>query len=349
MNTEEKFRIDYNMENYWHDQGLMDNQRTIRLMMPMTKADLYDKHPTAADTRYWTAYIKLNMANALQLAPLGKVAAPTAVMTESGDYYYVRFSCATVGATNLYNHNFISPSYTPTSPYGDTAVIIPKEHFKDGEVTMTARAVKDGYSDAGVVTLKLKSSGTELNPETPSSAWVDVAEGAWYYDAVSYVTDNKLFDETAKNTFGVSEPMTRAMFATALYRLEGSPGVSQYATFSDVTRGTPLSAAVSWALEAGVTTGTGDGSTFSPNDSITREQIAAMLFRYNTFKYGAARVDNYEKFNTFPDSGDVSDYGKTPLAWAVWEEIINGTDGKLDPQGTATRAQVAAMVMRFAA
>ncbi|MDR3278175.1 MAG: hypothetical protein LBT12_05320, partial [Oscillospiraceae bacterium] len=117
MATSEKFGVDYNMESYWFNQGFLDNQRTMRVMKPMTKDELYNKTPTAADTRYWTANIRLNMAGAPSLAPLGTVAAPTAVMTESADNYYVRFSCATEGAAILYNHNFISPSYTPTSPY----------------------------------------------------------------------------------------------------------------------------------------------------------------------------------------------------------------------------------------
>jgi hypothetical protein len=317
----------------------------------MTKDNLYNKQPTASDTRYWTANIRLNMAVAPDIASLGKVAAPTATMTEAGDNYYVRLSCATDGATILYNHNFISPSYTPTSPYADGAVIIPKEYFKSGEVTLTARAVKEGYSDADVVTLKLKSSGAEQNPETATSTWSDVPDGEWYYDAVSYVMDKKLFDETGKNTFGVNAPMTRAMFATALYRLDGKPTVSKYAAFSDVTTGTPLSEAVSWAVDAGVVKGNDDGS-FAPDASITREQIAAMLFRYHTYKYGDETVLHYSKFDTFPDVGSISDYAATALRWTVNEGIINGTTSVngdiLDPKGTATRAQVAQIIYKYA-
>jgi hypothetical protein len=164
--------------------------------------------------------------------------------------------------------------------------------------------------------------------------------------------DKKLFDETGKSTFGVTAPMTRAMFATALYRLDGKPEVSKYAAFSDVTTGTPLSEAVSWAVDAGVTNGTGNGSTFSPDASITRQDIAAMLFRYHTYKYGEETVLHYSKFDTFPDVGSISDYAATALRWTVNEGIINGTTSAsgdiLDPKGTATRAQVAQIIYKYA-
>ncbi|MDR1217474.1 MAG: hypothetical protein LBJ99_02685, partial [Oscillospiraceae bacterium] len=116
MVTSEMFGIDYNMESHFYNQGKLDNQRTMRVMKPMTRDELYNKLPTASDTRYWTANIRLAMEDAPNAASLGEVAAPTATMTEFGDKYYVRFECQTPGATILYNHNFISPSYTPTSP-----------------------------------------------------------------------------------------------------------------------------------------------------------------------------------------------------------------------------------------
>ncbi|MDR1572505.1 MAG: S-layer homology domain-containing protein [Clostridiales Family XIII bacterium] len=344
MNTSEKYGIDYNMEDYWLESGLLDNERTLRVMKPMTKDELYSRTPTAADTRYWVANIRLDMEKAPDIAPLGAVAAPTAVMTEAGDNYYIRFSCATEGATILYNHNFISPSYTPTSPYGDSVVVAPKSFFPDGEALMTARAVKAGYSDAGVVTLALKPSGVEENPETAAS-YSDVAEGAWYGDAVEYVMENGLFDALSDRLFGVGEPMTRAMLAIALYRLEGSPPVTKYAEFADITRGTPLSAAVSWAYDAGVINGMGDGS-FAPQGEITREQIAAMLYRYAVHRGAdaSARGD----LSAFTDAGAVSSWALDAVSWANGAGLINGMgDGTLAPKGTSTRAQVAQVLYNY--
>ena len=344
MVTGEKFGTDYNMENYWSTLGLLDNERTMRVMKPMTRDELYNKQPTAADTRYWTANIRLDMQDAPNIPPLGKVAAPTAVMTEDVKNYYIRFASATPDATILYNHNFGSPSYTPTSPYGDGAVIVPKEYFKSGTMTMTARAVKDGYTDAGVVTLTLKSTGTEENPEAAGSIWPDVKEDAWYFDAVSHVMSRGLFDAPNGN-FLLEAPMTREMFAVALYRHAGKPEVTEFTDFTDVITGTPLSAAVSWAYGAGVVNGMGDGS-FAPGASITREQIAAMLYRYAAYRYEDISVRGI--LNTFSDAMSVSVWAVDEVGWTIGMRIINGMgDGTVAPQGTATRAQVAQMLLNY--
>ena len=345
MITDEKYGIDYNMESYWQNKGLLDNERTIRIMKPMTKDELYDAAPTASDTRYWVANILLDMKPAPGIASLGSVAAPTAVMYDYGDNYYVHLSCATDGATILYNHNFISPSYTPTSPYGGTPVIIPKDSFKSGTVTLTARAVKEGYTDAGVVTLSLKSSGTEKNPETGGAAFSDVAENIWYHDPVQYVMDKGLFDLTGKDTFSPGAAMTRAMLATALYRLDGSPPVTTFADFTDVTKGTPLSAAVSWCNAAEIVLGYEDG-TFRAEQSITREQIATMIYRYA--KYKGQDTSKAGDLLVFSDAGKISSYAREPMTWANGMGIINGMgNGTVAPQGTATRAQVAQILYNY--
>ena len=337
---------DYKMESCWFDKGLLDNERTIRLMKPMTKDELYNKKPTASDTRYWVANILLDMAASPTIAPLGAVAAPTATMTEDAENYYVRFSCATAGATILYNHNFISPSYTPTSPYGGTPVIIPKKHFPNGTVTMTARAVKDGHTDAGVVTLTLKPEGVEVGWINP---FADVDDGKWYYEYVEYVMENGLFDATGADTFSPDAPMTRSMLVTALYRVESgelrveSDGGSQ---FKDVANDAAYAGAVAWASANGVVMGYEDG-TFRPDASITREQITTMLYRYAKIA-GKADGTAPSDLAAFADAAKLSSYAVDSMKWAVGAGIINGTtDTTLTPQGTATRAQVAAMVKRF--
>lgn len=342
MVTSEKFRIDYNMENYWSNQSLLDNERTIRVMKPMTRAELYNKTPTASDTRYWVANIRLSMTKAPDIASLGRVAAPTAVMTEAGDNYYVRFNCTTPGATILYNHNFISPSYTPTSLYNDGAVIVPKEYFKSGTVTMTARAVREGYTDAGVVTLTLESTGREKNPEGYSN-YSDVPEDAWYAKAVDHVMGKGLYDLTGRNAFSPDAPMTRAMLVTALYRAEGSPEVSKFIDFTDVVRGTPLSAAVSWCSAAGIVRGD-DRGAFNPESAITREEIAVMMYRRAIYK--KEDVSSTGDLSKFTDAGKTSGWALAELAWANGRGLINGGGGgTIDPRGTATRAQVAQILL----
>jgi hypothetical protein len=341
MVTGEKFGVDYNMENYWLSQKLLDTERTIRIMKPMTKDELYNKTPTASDTRYWTANILLDMQVRPNIKSLGVIEKPTATMTESGDNYYVYLTSPTPGATILFNHNFISPSYTPTSPYGGGAIVVPKEFFPSGTVTMTARAVKEGYTDNGVVTLKLVSSGAEENPESAVD-YIDVPETHWAYKAVDYVMGKKLFDLQGKNVFGADAPMTRAMLATALYRLDGSPPVTSFVDFADITKGTPLSAAVSWAYAAGIVNGVGEGK-FAPDSSIKRQDIAAMLYRYATYKKQVTSLKG--DLADFTDGAATSDYAQSPLAWAYGCKIITGMgDGRIAPQGTATRAQVAQML-----
>ena len=345
MVTDEKFGIDYKMNNYWDDRGLLDNERTLRMMMPMTKEDLYNCVPTASNSRYWIANIRLDMKNAPNISPLGKVAAPTATMTEDTNNYYIRFTSTTQGATILYNHNFGTPSYTPTKAYGDSAVIVPKQYFKNGTVTMMARAVKDGYTDEGVVKLTLNSSGTENIPGDDSSGLVDVAKGTWYFDAVEHVMSGGLFD-VPNGKFSPNAPMTREMFAIALYRHAGMPEIKDFTEFTDVKKNTPLYDAVSWASGAGVVNGMGDG-TFAPGSSITREQIAAMLHRYATYRKEDVTVRG--NLTLFSDASKISSWATDSLSWANGMKIINGMgDGTIAPRGTATRAQVAQMLLNYA-
>lgn len=339
MITDSKYGTgDCNMENFWLDSGFLDNERALRVMKPMTKDDLYSKSSTASDSRYWVANILLSMENAPDFTAIGAVAAPTAVMTEDADNYYIRFACETGGAAIYYNHNYISPSYTPTCAYTGGAVTIPKSWFPDGTVTMTCRAVKEGCTDAGVVTLKLASSGKEAAWDNPYS---DVSAADWYYGAVEYVTQNGLFDAAGLNAFGPGEPMTRAMLAEALYRLAGSPTVTCGSPFADCGE-----TSVVWAFENGVVNGTSD-TTFSPDDSITREQIAAMFSRYAK-KVAGADMSVSNDLASFTDKSNVSGWAVGSMTWAVGARLINGTSSDtLSPKGTATRAQAAAMIQRL--
>jgi len=336
--TSEKYNTgDYNMENVWYNQGLMDNERTIRMMKPMTEDELRSMTSTAADTRYWVANIMLDMQASPTVTSLGSVAAPTATMTEDATNYYIYFTCATQGATILYNHNTFSTSYTPTSPYGDTPVIVPKADFKDGTVIMTARAVKEGYTDAGVVTLTLTSSGTETGSY---DRFTDVKESDWSYDAVEYVSERNLIDPTSSTTFSPGSPMTRRMLVEALYRLSGSPDVSAASPFTDAS-----TASVIWAYENEVVNGT-SATTFTPDGEITREQIAAMMYRYVRLTGGDLSASG--DISAFADAAQISAWAETELRWAVGRALINGTgDGNVAPQGTATREQVAQILLNF--
>ena len=176
--------------------------------------------------------------------------------------------------------------------------------------------------------------------------FTDVRESDWFYDDVIFAYENGLFAGTSDTTFSPNASMTRAMLVTVLYRLEGQPAVNGRSGFSDVTFNSYYEDAVTWAANNGIVNGTST-STFSPNANVTREQMAAILYRYAQYKkYNTSASSS---LNSFSDHASVSGYAVTPLQWAVAEKLVNGSAGKLMPTGNATRAQVAAILHRFVA
>ena len=183
----------------------------------------------------------------------------------------------------------------------------------------------------------------------PSSAYKDVpgAEN-WAHVGIDFVLKSGLFYGTSDTTFSPDGEMTRAMLVTVLYRLEGQPKVSAKNPFSDVASGTWYADAVVWAAENEIVNGIG-GGLFKPDGRITREQLAAILYRYSGFK-GLTLTEG--RFTAdYPDEKDISAYALTAMRWANAESLINGTEQAgttyLVPQGNATRAQVAAILMRY--
>ena len=174
--------------------------------------------------------------------------------------------------------------------------------------------------------------------------FTDVRESDWFYDDVVFAYENGLFSGTSDTTFSPNTSMTRAMLVTVLYRLEGQPAVNGRSGFSDVQYNGYYEDAVTWAADNGIVNGTST-STFSPNVNVTREQMAAILYRYAQYKkYNTAASSS---LNSFSDHTSVSGYAEASLQWSVAEKLVNGSNGKLMPTGNATRAQVAAILHRF--
>ena len=174
--------------------------------------------------------------------------------------------------------------------------------------------------------------------------FTDVRESDWFYDDVVFAYENGLFAGTSDTTFSPNASMTRAMLVTVLYRLEGQPAVNGRSGFSDVQYNGYYEDAVTWAADNGIVNGTST-TTFSPNANVTREQMAAILYRYAQYKkYNTAASSG---LNGFTDHASVSGYATASLEWAVAEKLVNGSAGKLMPTGNATRAQVAAILHRF--
>lgn len=181
-----------------------------------------------------------------------------------------------------------------------------------------------------------------IDDRSHAMTFADVAEGAWYYDAVSYVYANGLMDGVSASEFAPDTTLTRAMLVTILWRMEGEPVVNYLMPFTDVDGGAWYAEAVRWAASEGIVTGVSDTS-FAPNAEITREQLAAILHRYAGEPATAANLAGYA------DGASVSAYAVDAMSWCVEHDIITGTTATtLEPQGTATRAQAAAMLMRFA-
>lgn len=187
-------------------------------------------------------------------------------------------------------------------------------------------------------------SGGEGEGGEAALPFVDVLPEDWYYGAVSYAYENGLMTGVSEETFAPQTPLSRAMMVTMLHRLEGSPDAGS-GSFSDVAAGSWYGGAVAWADSCGIVTGYGDG-TFGPDDSITREQMAAVLYRYAGYK-GYSLTETGD-LSGFADASSVSAYAKDAVGWAVAGGLISGKGaGILDPAGTATRAEVAQILTNF--
>lgn len=210
---------------------------------------------------------------------------------------------------------------------------------KDGTYTFTMPAAKVTVSAAFTPKSQTEGEGEEPLPFT------DVASDAWYAQAVAYVYRQGLMSGTAQDRFSPDLTTNRAMLVTILYRLAGSPAVSDAAAFTDVASGDWFASGVAWASANGIVTGYGDGR-FGPNDPITREQMAAILYRYAGF--AGQSTTGQADLSGYTDAGRISPYAAAPMGWAVDSGLITGVSaGTLAPGGSATRAQVATILMRF--
>ena len=265
---------------------------------------------------------------------------------------------AVVGANN---------SYTVTVPYGTVVktgsfVIVTRHPRATVSALTNTRNIwsftvtaEDGVTTAVyTVTVNTAALPEPITPgvdnKKPASKpevklpFTDVSTSDWFYDDVAFVYKNGLFSGTDSRSFSPNASMTRAMLVTVLYRLEGEPTVTGRSSFTDVRSGAYYEKAVIWAAANGIVTGT-DSTSFSPDAKVTREQLAAILYRYA--QYRKLDTDASAKLNSFTDADSVSAYASEALGWAVSEGLINGASGKLMPKGDATRAQVAAILHRF--
>ena len=243
----------------------------------------------------------------------------------------------------------------PTAAKAGTTVTltpVPDQGYQVGSV-----AVTDRFGDTVEVTENADGTYTFTMPNGQVTVTVtfaeaplpfhDVTEGDWFYDAVRYAYETGLMDGVGDGQFAPNATTTRAQLVTILYRLAREPEPGGDSGFSDVAAGTWYTDAVAWAAQKGIVNGISE-TEFSPSGDLTREQLATILYRYaESMGYDvSAQAD----LSGFPDAGDIQSYATQALSWAVAEGLLQGfEDDSLQPGGTATRAQIATLLMRFLA
>jgi len=220
--------------------------------------------------------------------------------------------------------------------------------YVDVVLTITVTAASSPYipSTGGGSSTTTTPSTDEPVDKPITMPFTDVSESNWFYEDVKYVYVKGLFNGTSDTQFSPNTSMTRAMMVTVLWRLQGSPEGAESAGFADVSAGTYYYEAVNWAAANGIVLGY-NASKFGPNDSITREQITTILYRFANF-LGKGPVGSWTANPDFVDMDKVSAYANEGVVWAWINNIVNGRPGGIfDPRGKATRAEVAAMLHRF--
>lgn len=193
--------------------------------------------------------------------------------------------------------------------------------------------------------VEIEVSCALIEDETVKANFADVAADAWYADAVQYVYENGMMSGTSETTFSPDLTTTRGMIVTILYRMENEPAVTGTTAFTDVAADQYYANAVAWAAQNGIVSGT-TATTFAPNNAITREQMAAILYRYAQFK--GYDVSVKADLSVYTDAAQVSTYATDAMAWANGAQLITGTSQAMQtPASNATRAQVATILMRF--
>lgn len=292
---------------------------------------------------------------------IGNVAENKVYICVSDEHKYIYLLDDDKYTIHLCGNDAGTMSYSVQNIDVKTYEITGQQAFKQVELFSGKEFISDvEVGDSAVETQKVKlyvaadnlpekevlpdGNGTEVpitSDETWSNPFRDVAEGTWYYDAVRFAYQNSLMSGTSANTFAPNTRLSRAMLAQILYNKEGKPQGIDGKDFPDVAAGAWYANAVKWAGAQGIVAGYGDGR-FGPEDDITREQLATMLWRYD----GSQQITDTQL--DFRDAGEISSYAKAAMQWAVKNGVIGGKGNKvLDPKGFATRAEVAQILKNY--
>ena len=305
--------------------------------------------PTAAGT--YTVYAEITSNNIE-----GKITTPDQKLTitqrSSGGggaavtTYKVTLDKATNGtvkasASSVEKGKTVTITATPAEGYETASVKVTDASGKSVDVTKNSDGTYKFTMPGSNVTIKAEFA-KKAESDTVCKDMKDIDQSKWYHEAVHYVVEKGIMNGYNKNEFGPNDTLSRAMLAQILYNNAGKPAASNATSCSDIKPGDWFASAVNWASANNIVTGFTDG-TFKPNANITREQLAVMLYRY------AGQPATTGSLANFTDAGSVSAYAQQAMQWATANGIItgNGSAAVLDPQGNATRAQAAAMIMRY--
>ncbi|MCD7743435.1 MAG: S-layer homology domain-containing protein [Oscillospiraceae bacterium] len=246
---------------------------------------------------------------------------------------------ATVTLTVAPDAGYELDSMAVTNASTDASVTLTEVSDTQYTFTMPAADVTVAASFAAV-------SGAAAH-DCSSEQFADVDDAAWYHEAIDYVVENGLMNGTSDVTFSPDADITRGMMVTILYRLDGEPAVAARSDFSDVSDDTWYANGVAWAVEHGIVFGYGDG-LFGADDCITREQLAVILYRYAQYRGHDVSAGEDTNILSYDDAFEISEYAIPAMQWACAEGLIEGLDAStLSPNGSATRAQSAAILMRL--
>lgn len=243
----------------------------------------------------------------------------------------------------------------PSAPAGVTVTITasPDDGYELGDLTVVGRngdEIDVKYEGDNQYSFRMPVGGVtiraEFTPRGQYGSFGDVARGDYFFDAVEWAAEQGIMDGVGGGLFAPHSACTRAQLVTILYRLEGSPAASAN-PFNDVARGSYYEKAVAWAAENGIVTGYSDG-LFGPNDRITREQLASILYRYAQYKKLDVSVGEDTNILSYNDATRISDYAFPAMQWACGAGLLKGANGDLLPKNTATRAQMATILYRLA-
>ena len=334
---------------------------------------------SSAPVYTWYSCSAADKSNAAPLDPAVYPTAGTAGFTiptdlTAGTYYYfcrvsapgaeaVDSSVAAVTVSSPASGGSVS-YYMVEATAGDHGTITPSGRVsvaERGSLTFTITpdtgyviddVLVDGSSAGAVSSYTFSSVAADhtikakFAHQCPGSRFTDVDLTQWYHEAVDYALLHGLFKGTSATTFEPDAPMTRAMLVTVLHRLEGTPAAGAGSPFADVASGSWYTDAVAWASASGIVKGY-DPGLFGTSGPLTREQLAAILYRYAQYKGYDTSVGEDTNILSYEDASEISEYAIPAVQWACGAGVMQGDGARLDPKGSATRAQVAAMLMRF--